>query len=261
MFRKENQRIRTIILAVVCVLLFVFLVVLISWSRRTEALESMDLQDQATEERAGANAEEVTYRNIVCWGDNMPGADVTAPTSFQTVLQTLLTDNGYEITVSDKTIQGAGTLSIMRLAGVSEDVLQSYVSAHQAAAGEAGASGTEVEIQEFTADQLTRDDTDCIPVIFMGYYGGWNHDPNELADQQQRILETFTNQDEYIIAGAVPSDGSVDAATYDAVMTERWGEHYISLSSLTTEAADSQNAQAALADAVYAKLQELGYIG
>ncbi len=44
---------------------------------------------------------------------------------------------------------------------------------------------TETGIRDLTEEQTTRNDMDCIPVIFMGYYGGWNHDPQELTEQQE----------------------------------------------------------------------------
>ena len=39
----------------------------------------------------------------------------------------------------------------------------------------------------------------------MGYYGGWNYDPEELAEQEQKILDTFgANKDNYVIVGLAP---------------------------------------------------------
>ena len=55
-------------------------------------------------------------------------------------------------------------------------------------------------------------------------------------------------------------DGTVTAEVLDQVMTEKWGEHYISLASVTTEPASTDAAQKALAEAVLQKLEELGYI-
>ena len=107
------------------------------------------------------------------------------------VLQKLLTDNGYNLTVINKTLQGGGTLSMMKMAGVSDETLQGYIAKHQQAANGAQLNVTETGIRDLTEEQTTRNDMDCVPVIFMGYYGGWNHDPAELAEQQEQILNTF----------------------------------------------------------------------
>lgn len=111
-----------------------------------------------------------------------------------------------------------------------------------------------------TPEQLDRSDADCIPVIFMGYYGGWNHDPAELVQQQEKILNTFQNKEKFIVVGANPMDESVDFAALDSVMNEKWGEHYISAEAVTTSPAASYEGQAQIAKAVFQKLEELAYI-
>ena len=78
---------------------------------------------------------------------------------------------------------------------------RNFISEHQKAANGAQLYVTETGIRDFTEEDLTRDDLDYIPVIFMGYYGGWNHDPAELAQQQEHILKTFSNQEQFIIVG------------------------------------------------------------
>ena len=83
---------------------------------------------------------------------------------------------------------------MMKRAGVDDQIIQNFISEHQKAANGAQLYVTETGIRDFTEEDLTRDDLDYIPVIFMGYYGGWNHDPAELAQQQEHILKTFSNQ-------------------------------------------------------------------
>ena len=119
---------------------------------------------------------------------------------------------------------------------------------------------TETGIRDLTEEQTTRNDMDCIPVIFMGYYGGWDHDPAELADQQEQILNTFQNKDQFIVVGTRPMDGSVTSEALDQVLSEKWGEHYISLANVTQQLSATYEAQQAMAEAVFQKLQELGYI-
>ena len=197
---------------------------------------------------------------ISCWGDEFFSQE-DAQYSYKNVLQQLLTDNGYELQVADKTLAGASTLSLMKMAGVSQADLDQYIAEHTEAAAGANIPITETGIRDLTAEQTDRSDADYIPVIFMGYYGGWNYDPNELAEQEQKILDTFgANKNNYVIVGLAPADGSVDQATYDSTMKEKWGEHYISAAEVTTVPVASQQGQSEIAQAVFQKLEELGYI-
>ena len=114
---------------------------------------------------------------------------------------------------------------------------------------------------DLTAEEMDRFDKDYIPVITMGYYGGWNKDPNELAEQQQKVLDTFgANKDKFIVVGVRPMDGSVDIPEYERVMKETWGEHYISTIDICTVTTTTADGQTQVADALYDKLLELGYI-
>lgn len=176
------------------------------------------------------------------------------------VLQRILQEKGSALPVKNKTIQGGGTLSMMKLAGVADETIQGYITAHEQAANGAELYITEKGIRDFTPEELTRDDLNCIPVIFMGYYGGWNHDPNELAGQQEQILNTFPNKERFIIVGSRPLDGSVTAEALDAALSQRWGEHYISMSAVTTYPVSYYEGQEAMAQAIYQKMVDLKYI-
>ncbi len=214
-------------------------------------------------ENAEENADEETARTIsgvVCWGDDLINGDASNTYSYMAVLQKLLTDNGYNLTVVNKTLQAGGTLSMMKMAGVSDETLQGYITKHQQAANGAKLNVTETGIRDLTEEETTRNDMDCIPVIFMGYYGGWNHDPAELAEQQEQILNTFQYKDDFIVVGTIPLDGSVTADALDQVLSQKWGEHYISLASVTAQPSATYEAQQAMGEAVFNKLQELGYI-
>ena len=199
-------------------------------------------------------------RGIVCWGDDLINGEASATDSYRVALQRLLDEKEYDLTVVDKTLQGAGTLSMMTMAGVDSADVQEFIEAHEAATQGAQLYITEYGIRDLTEEQTERTDLGCIPVIFMGYYGGWNHDPQELIRQQEKILETFPDQERFIVAGTRPVDGSVDIATLDNAMKTRWNEHYISLGETTTYPASTKEAQEALAGAVMAKLEELEYI-
>lgn len=214
-------------------------------------------------ENAEETADEETARTIsgvVCWGDDLINGDASNTYSYMAVLQKLLTDNGYNLTVVNKTLQAGGTLSMMKMAGVSDETLQGYITKHQQAANGAQLNVTETGIRDLTEEETTRNDMDCIPVIFMGYYGGWNHDPAELAEQQEQILNTFQYKDDFIVVGTTPLDGSVTADALDQVLSQKWGEHYISLASVTAQPSATYEAQQAMGEAVFNKLQELGYI-
>lgn len=212
------------------------------------------------EERT-AESQEIPVEGIACWGDELLSTEEAAIYSYKVILQNLLTENGYDLSVADKTLNGASTLSIMKMAGVPQIELEAYVDKHQQAA-----DGTELPIEEtnmrdLTEEQMARPDLDYIPVIFMGYYGGWNHNISELIEQEQKVLDTFgANKNRFIIAGIIPADGSIDVDTYDRAMEEAWGEHYISTEEVTTQPQASYDGQAEIANAIYQKLIELSYI-
>lgn len=212
------------------------------------------------EERT-AESQEIPVEGIACWGDELLSTEEAAIYSYKVILQNLLTENGYDLSVADKTLNGASTLSIMKMAGVPQIELEAYVDKHQQAA-----DGTELPIEEtnmrdLTEEQMARPDLDYIPVIFMGYYGGWNHNISELIEQEQKVLDTFgANKNRFIIAGIIPADGSIDVDTYDRAMEEAWGEHYISTAEVTTQPQASYDGQEEIANAIYQKLIELSYI-
>lgn len=225
-------------------------------SSDTEAQKSEDAKE------AKADTEDTVSEpaGIVCWGDDLINGEASATDSYMAVLQKLLTENGYSLTVVNKTLQGGGTLSMMKMAGVSDETLQGYITKHQQAAAGANLNVTETGIRDLTEEETTRNDLDCIPVIFMGYYGGWNHDVAELAQQQENILNTFPNKDKFIVVGTRPMDGTVSSQDLDKTLSEKWGEHYISLASVTAQPASTNAAQQAMAEAILSKLEELGYI-
>lgn len=240
-------------------------------SSETDNTEKKSKKNNQKEDTAEAddteNAEETTdeetartISGVVCWGDDLINGDASNIYSYMAVLQKLLTDNGYNLTVVNKTLQAGGTLSMMKMAGVSDETLQGYITKHQQAANGAQLNVTETGIRDLTEEETTRNDMDCIPVIFMGYYGGWNHDPAELAEQQEQILNTFQYKDDFIVVGTIPLDGSVTADALDQVLSQKWGEHYISLASVTAQPSATYEAQQAMGEAVFNKLQELGYI-
>lgn len=226
-------------------------------SEKTETTDSSD----STETVAAEDDTAKEHSGIVCWGDDLINGTDSDTYSYMAVLQKLLTEKGYsDLTVINKTLQGGGTLSMMKMAGVSDDTIQGYITKHQQAANGAQLNVTETGIRDLTEEETNRNDMDCVPVIFMGYYGGWNHDPAELAEQQENILNTFQNKDDFIVVGTRPMDGTVSSDDLDKVLSQKWGEHYISLASVTPQPASTKEAQQAMAEAVLQKLEDLGYI-
>ncbi len=263
----------------VCVVLAVFLIGMLAWGKKADAAESRRLEQIAKEQENPApekeikeaeeakkeepetkETEEAKVEGIVCWGDDMVNGEASATHSYKVVLQNLLKEKGYNLPVQDKTLQGAGTLSMMTMAGVPEEEVQQFITKHQEAAAGVELAITETGIRDLTEEQKARTDLNCIPVICMGYYGGWSHDPAELAEQQQKILATFPNQDKFLIVGAIPLDGSVNEETLDQVLSEKWGEHYISAAQVSSSPAATYEGQEAIANAVVQKLEELNYI-
>lgn len=276
---------------VLCIVLVVALGGMLSWGMKKDSKERERLEKLATEsvktnkEISGTSkkeekeketeeqekpeetpkqpekAPEEKTEGVVCWGDDLINGEDSATYSYKVVLQKLLTENGYNLPVQDKTLQGAGTMSVMTMAGVPENEVQAFIDAHKAAANGGELPITETGIRDLTPEQLERTDFNCIPIISMGYYGGWNHDPQELIQQQENILKTFPNQEQFIIIGVRPFDDSVNSAALDTAMREKWGEHYISASEVTgVHVAASFEGQAAIAQAVLEKLETLGYI-
>lgn len=276
---------------VLCIALVVALGGMLSWGMKKDSKERERLEKLATEsvktnkETSGTSkkeekekeaeeqekpeetpkqpekAPEEKTEGVVCWGDDLINGEDSATYSYKVVLQNLLTEKGYNLPVQDKTLQGAGTMSVMTMAGVPENEVQAFIDAHKAAANGGEIPITETGIRDLTPEQLERIDLNCIPIISMGYYGGWNHDPQELIQQQEKVLKTFPDQEQFIIVGVRPFDDSVNSAALDTAMREKWGEHYISASEVTgVHVAASFEGQAAVAQAVLEKLETLGYI-
>lgn len=240
-------------------------------SSEEEKEEVADAAEKAGEEQTNEPKEAVptetptptpepAAEGIACWGDDLINGNASETYSYMAVLQKTLQENGYELPVVNKTLQGGGTLSMMKMAGVEDSVLQNYITEHKQAAGGKTPYVTETGIRDLTEEETDRSESTYIPVIFMGYYGGWNHDPAELAEQQQYILETFRNQEKFLVVGTRPMDGSVTAEMLDTVLSDIWKEHYISLAETCPYPASTYEAQDAMAKAIFQKMIDLEYI-
>ncbi len=270
------------LLVIVCIGLAVCFGGLLVWESQSEAIKSEKLVQEAKKDKKKEVKKEVKKESkeevkkedkeeesvkpvlpagISFWGDEFFTAENELQYSSRAKLEEKLKAEGYTLEYANKTLAGAGTLSVMKMAGVSQADLDQYIEQHKASVGGATPSVTETGIRDLTAEEIDRFDKDYIPVLTMGYYGGWNKDPKELAEQQQKVLDTFgANKDKFIIVGVRPMDGSVNIPEYEKVMKETWGEHYISTIDICTVTTTTADGQQQVADAVYNKLLELGYI-
>nr|WP_027870536.1 hypothetical protein [[Eubacterium] cellulosolvens] len=197
-------------------------------------------------------------------GDTLDEDGSDPAQGYPALFQKLVQDSGKtDVKVEDYTWENSGSLSQMMLAGVDPNVVGEYITNHQNIAASAGVEAEAVET--VTRDDLAdvmkdRTDKDSIPVLCMGFYGGWNNSPAELAEQYQQILNTYNRQDRYIILGVYPFNEDVDRAAYDEAMSSRFGEHYLSMASagMDQPAFDDAGHQQ-IAQALFNKCNELGY--
>ena len=270
-----------LLLVLVCIALAVCFGGLLAWDAKAEAVRSEKLMQEAKKDKKQEVKQEVKKdkkkeevkkeekeptkpilpQGISFWGDEFFTAENELQYSSRVKLEEKLKAEGYTLEYANKTLAGAGTLSVMKMAGVPQADLDKYIEAHKASAGSATPPVTETGIRDLTEEEMKRSDKDYIPIITMGYYGGWNKDPKELAEQQQKVLNTFgANKDKFIIVGVRPMDGSVNIPEYESVMKETWGEHYISTIDICTVTTTTADGQTQVAEALYEKLLELGYI-
>lgn len=220
---------------------------------------SQDTSQAETDPEDSGEAAASTDITGISWrGDEfLSGSDIEEKGA-AALLEQRLSDAGYHIQVENFSLTGAGTLSQLRLAGVSERDIQWYVEDHKE---KESSAQTETGVREFSDEELARSDQGYFPIIFMGYYGGWNSDPQELADQIQLILDTYDNPEDYLVLGLHPVSGGKNPEGYAQVMEDTWEDHYLDLPEVLGDAtAASYEGQELIADAVFAKLTELGYL-
>lgn len=277
---RKNTKILNCLLLGICVVLAALFIGFLAFDTKTEAVRNQKLtqeakktnekekvKDETAQEAKKEQTEEEetperqTPTGISFWGDEFFTKENELQYSSRVKLEEKLKAEGYILEYANKTLAGAGTLSIMKMAGVPQDDLDKYIEQHKASAGWATPAVTETGIRDLTTEEMERFDKEYIPIITMGYYGGWNRDPKELVEQQQKVLDTFgANKDKFIIVGVRPMDGSVNIPEYEKVMKETWGEHYISTIDVCTVTTTTADGQTQVAEALYEKLLELGYI-
>ena len=236
--------------------------------------------DQTSEEEA---TEDQTIA-ISCRGESWAPDGNDKEDGWPAILGSMLEENGISAAVSDYTWDMAGTLSQMRFADVPEETVNSYIEAHN----ENGLRGYLYETtvrEDLEESYIEREDYESIPVICIGYNGGYGVSSAELIEQQGLILNTYTLQaadaaadasaeadqendvddgemgisGKYLIVGHLPA-GWRDVNNYETRMKNAWGDHFVSLNEIEGDVLSGEYREA-VADTIYNKLVEMGYCG
>ena len=236
----------------------------------TEAVSEVKEEKEATadstaaaeEENEEAEAEQVKAEEpitmISCRGDAwQQGEDSDRTLGWPVKLQDVLNEKHIDMTVFDGTWDMSGTLSQMRWAGVPMQIVSGYLNDHYKNGVTEPATETTIR-RDLGRKLMERTDYDAIPVIEIGFFGGFGRNLEELVDQQQKILDTYNQQEKFLILGYYPN-GWTDKEAYDKIMTDTWGDHYLSLNEITDDHF-SETFRIKMAEAIVAKLEELGYI-
>ena len=202
--------------------------------------------------------EKTSYTAISIRGDSYMEDDADKANGYPAKLQALLQAAGSDMTVEDDTWDMAGTLSQMSLAGIDQQTVQNYINNHtQNGLTDSYDTIVRADLSEYLKD---RDDKSYLPVLTMGYHGGWGNDLNELIEQEKAVLGTYENgTKDYLVLGSYPSDWT-DHSAYDTAMTQAFGNHYISLNSTVTASMMTNDGRQQIAQMIFNKLKELGYI-
>lgn len=220
--------------------------------------ESQNADTSTAAESAATDTQTTEVRAISCRGDAFMTASQSGTVTYPQALQSILQQEGKTNEVMDYTWDMAGSLSQLYLAGIPESQLNTYIEKHRQSGTDL--SATELQLRTDRAQKdLTRNDQAAIPVICMGYAGGWGNDLDELVEQIQLILSTYSNQQDYVVMGITP-EGWTDSTSYDSALSTAFGDHYLSLNSVLTNPAMSDAGRTEIAQALANKLTELGLI-
>lgn len=239
-----------------------------------EAKAESEDKTEAESESQVTPAAEITM--ISCRGDAwQQGEDSDRTIGWPAKLQTILDGQHAGITVFDGTWDMSGSLSQMSYAGVPLSEVSGFIRGHQ----EAGLSEVRTEMRvrrDLQRKIVERTDYNAVPVITIGYNGGFGRNLEELVEQQKLILETYhipqlpevdaqpADDGEqgiagcYLILGRYP-EGWADPAAYDDAMIKAWGDHYVSLNALGGDVFSDEFRQG-VANVVYEQMKEKGYL-
>ena len=246
------------------------------------AAQSADKAENSASQTSKEEVPENLPIAISCRGESWAPDGNDREDGWPAILGSMLEENGVSATVSDYTWDMAGTLSQMRFADVPEETVDSYIEAHN----ENGLRGYLYETtvrDDLEESYIEREDYESIPVICIGYNGGYGVSSAELIEQQSLILNTYklqaadatpeasTEADQendvddgemgisgkYMIVGHLPA-GWNDLNNYETRMKNAWGDHFVSLNEIEGDVV-SREYREAVAETVYNKLVEMGY--
>ena len=219
---------------------------------------SASASSASSDDASKTKNEKTKYTAISIRGDSYMEDDADKTNGYPAKLQALLQEAGSGMTVEDDTWDMAGTLSQMSLAGIDKQTVQGYINKHtQNGLTDSYDTIVRADLSEYLKD---RDDQSYLPVLTMGYHGGWGNDLNELIEQEKAVLATYENGGkDYLVLGSYPSEWT-DHTGYDTAMTQAFGNHYISLNSTVTASMMSGDGRQQIAQTIFNKLNELGYI-
>lgn len=236
--------------------------------------ENREVQNDTAAQTSEEEAPENLPIAISCRGESWAPDGNDKGDGWPAILGSMLEENGVSAAVSDYTWDMAGTLSQMRFADVPEETVDSYIEAHN----ENGLRGSLYETKvrdDLEESYIEREDYESIPVICIGYNGGYGGSSAELIEQQGLILNTYTLQEseadsenivddgemgisgKYLIAGHLPA-GWRDLNNYETRMKNAWGDHFVSLNEIEGDVV-SREYREAVAETIYNKLVEMGY--
>lgn len=189
---------------------------------------------------------------------SVPGGDPQA--AYPAILEQILADSGISMRVLDYTLDEKSVLTHLYYAGISPSEIQEYINRNVESDTVQKSSSYESEVGDVSGLNLKRSDYDAIPVIFIGYYGGWGGNVFELIEMQKRILATYNQQDFFVIVGNHPLNVT-DVEKFDSIMLEYWGkEHYLNVAGVNGNALNTQRGHVNLAKRIFAKLKNQGYL-
>ena len=246
------------------------------------AAQSADKAENSASQTSKEEVPENLPIAISCRGESWAPDGNDREDGWPAILGSMLEENGVSATVSDYTWDMAGTLSQMRFADVPEETVDSYIEAHN----ENGLRGYLYETtvrDDLEESYIEREDYESIPVICIGYNGGYGMSSAELIEQQSLILNTYKLQaanatseasaeadqendvddgemgisGKYLIVGHLPA-GWNDLNNYETRMKNAWGDHFVSLNEIEGDVV-SREYREAVADTIYNKLVEMGY--
>lgn len=131
---------------------------------------------------------QMTFEGISCWGDSKTQGNQEPGISYPSILQDLLTENHYDITVYNFGAHGEKSTEIMQRQGARELIVQPFTIPES--------FGQEVKIS--INSRLRVPEAGCNPCVINGIEGAIRHDWND-ANQKTFYFSRFTDGDAVVV--------------------------------------------------------------